>query len=147
MQNIRILALRSWGHKKRHEQVFYRTPWAIGSYLRAPFGGRPQRISSRCAPTDIQANIRNLGSQWHQVSACPQGPATKRGVRMEVKSSPNPCSAINRRPFSRPAKSKGLLTKSSPTFWSCSKSGHREGRGGWSTECRPSDWASQDISH
>ena len=45
------------------------------------------------------------------------------------------------------SESKGLLTKPSPTSWSCSKSGHREGRGGRSTECRPSGWTSQDISH
>ena len=50
----------------------------------------------------------------------------------------DPCSATYRRPFPKPAKSKRLLTKKSPTSWSCSKSGHREGRGGRSTERGPS---------
>ena len=40
----------------------------------------------------------------------------------------------------KPAKSKRLKTKPSPTSWSCLKSGHREGRGGWSTEYRLSGW-------
>ena len=57
------------------------------------------------------------------------------------------CSATNRRPFSRPAKSKRLLTKPSPTSWTCSKSGHKEGPGVWSTECRLSGWTSLDMSH
>ena len=39
------------------------------------------------------------------------------------------------------------LNKATPTSWSCSKSGQREGRGGWSTECRLSGWTSLDISH
>ena len=33
------------------------------------------------------------------------------------------------------------------TSWSCLKSGRREGRGVWSTECRLSGWTSLDISH
>ena len=39
------------------------------------------------------------------------------------------------------------LNKAVPTSWSCLKSGRREGRGGWSTECRLSGWTSLDISH
>ena len=39
------------------------------------------------------------------------------------------------------------LNKATPTSWSCSNNGHREGRGGWSTKCRLSGWTSLDISH
>ena len=53
---------------------------------------------------------------------------------MELNRSPTPCSATSRKPFSKPVKSKRLLTKPSHISWCCSKSGHREGRGG----CRPS---------
>ena len=52
---------------------------------------------------------------------------------MEPKSSLILCSATSRRLFFRPAKSKRHLTNPSPTSWSCSKSGHREGRSRWST--------------
>ena len=39
------------------------------------------------------------------------------------------------------------LNKATHTSWSCLKSGRREGRDGWSTECRLSGWTSLDISH
>ena len=39
------------------------------------------------------------------------------------------------------------LNKAIPTSWSCLKSGRREGRCRWSTECRLSGWTSLDISH
>ena len=40
---------------------------------------------------------------------------------------------------------KEALDKAIPTSWSCSKSGHREGRGGWSTV--QTSWTSLDTSH
>ena len=39
------------------------------------------------------------------------------------------------------------LNKAISYSWICLKSGRREGRGGWSTECRLSGWKSLDISH
>ena len=39
------------------------------------------------------------------------------------------------------------LYKATPTSWSCLKSGHRKGRGKWSTECRLYGSTSLDISY
>ena len=118
-----------------------------GRYLReSSLRGWCKSLYARSVSTDTQeTHTRDLGSQWHQVPACPQGPATKKSPD-GTEEFTDPV-LTRRRPFPRPAKSKRLSTKPPPTSWSCSKSEHREGRGGWSTECRLSGWTSLDISH
>ena len=142
--------------KKRHEQVFYRTPWVIGNFLR---GWQMDISKGHPSGVDVRDFLQEMRPQIHKklteeilalngikFQLALKVQLQKERVQLEEESL-TLCSATNRRPFSRPAKSKRLLTKPSPTSWTCSKSGHKEGPGGWSTECRLSGWTSLDMSH
>ena len=68
--------------EQRHEQVFYRTPWVIGNYLRGwqmdISKGHPSGVDVRAFMQEVRLQIhKKLDSKWHQVPACPQGLATK----------------------------------------------------------------------
>ena len=112
-----ILEVFEEGQEKRHGQVFYRTPWAIGHYQRAwqmdISEGYPSGVDVRAFMHEVRPDTQKLTEEISALNditsrySLPSRSSYKKTVQMELKSLPNPCSATNRIPFSRPAKSKG----------------------------------------
>ena len=112
----KILEVFEEEQKKRHEQVFCRTPWAIGNYLRVwqmdvpaehPLRADPENFFKVCASRYTKSSQKRSPLSVASSFSLLSGSSYKKGVQMKLKSSPNLCTTTNRRPVSRPAKSKG----------------------------------------
>ena len=141
--------------KKRHELVFYRTPWVIGSFLQGwqmdICEGHPSGFDVRAFMQEVESRIHDkLEEEILALNSIKFQHAVKVQLRKDNPSSEEYTDPVLRHKQEALLQASEInedLNKATPTSWSCSKSGHREGRGGWSKECRLSGWTSLDISH
>ena len=156
VQDYQQEILEVFEEEQRHELVFYRTPWVIGSFLR---GWQLDIPEGHPSGVDVRAFLQEVEPRFHdkleeEILAL-NGIKFQLALKVQLRED-NPDGSEE---YTDPAlrhKQEALLqaseinedlNKAIPTSWSCLKSRRREGRGGWSTECRLSGWTLLDISH
>ena len=143
VQDYQQEILEVFEKEQRHEPVFYRTPWVIGSFLR----GWQMGISEGHSPgVDVRAFMQEVDPRTHD--KLEEEILSLNGIKFELalkvqlrKDNPDgsedythPVLHHKKETLLKASEIKEDLNKATPSTWSCSKSGHSEGWGRWSTE-------------
>ena len=143
--------------EQRHELVFYRTPWVIGSFLR----GRQMDVpKGHPSGVDIRAYIQEVEPRIHdkleeEILAL-NGVKFQLALKVQLRKDNTGSSEEYTDPVLRHKQEALLqaaseiskdLNKANPHLLRLLEKWTQRGSGGWSTERRLSGWTSLDISH
>ena len=154
VQDYQLEILEVFEEEQRHELVFYRTPWVFGSFLRGEdiSEGYPSGVDIRAFLQEVEPQIHD---KLEEEILALNGIKLQLALKVQLRKDNPDGSEEYTDPVLRQKQETLLqaseinedLSKAILHLLCCLKSGRREGRGGWSTECKLSGWTSLDISH